>query len=754
MTEIKEKKDNLEQNNNKFSPSKKVEELIIVLEEKLKNIQENDYLTIQLLQNQINSLKKIKNKYDKLEQNWITDNTKQKLNYLLSDLKTNITESKAIWKLSREIQDTLDNEEIEKKDTLFWWTTTRDLIERNIKFQWFKKSFMETEFMNQFYNKLTLKYLNFTKNKEIKVFDIDKESIIKLIKDIIKQYIDKWEQVDKEVLEITLSTNERIIIDLDSLKRQEIEDKNREKLSNITVKTHDLNRVLVSKNIEEIKSDILDLQNYRDKIKSIYWINLEEDSDTSISQINKNLIIQIKISLRTEIEKIKEIINQIELYNDNDIKQRLVKLKIDNIKNLIQKFWIDLKEWNELFYESSDVIISKLFDRKKIQSKIPEIELLISKIDKWDFKTINSLINNKIEDLENMLKSSTMFSDNEKIEIVNDLKEKFIKKLLQYYLESLWIKEINSRADISNSDFFISLTEANSRKEISKANISEIITEWYYQAFVKELQTKEWKISLNNLKKYERVWKEKFKEKLWDIIWDKKAEDMFLLSYIESNAKPNNGSEAWAIWFFQMLPDTAKKYWMRSESDLNKPWKSAEISANYVKDLLLINQAKELEQSEKANIDTQIKYDDNEKTKIEAQKWGISIDMMISNALFQYNWNWSNRLKEYHREDIKKTIIEISKELNYCKIMLKKWKISVPKAIELIKSNVSDKYFNEDVSKWTYHLWILDKYGHNKKISINEIINWIDDYTSSVLTQQYLYPEQFNAAKKAYKEVK
>gem|GEM_PF-6426471 len=69
MTEIKEKKDNLEQNNNKFSPSKKVEELIIVLEEKLKNIQENDYLTIQLLQNQINSLKKIKNKYDKLEQN-------------------------------------------------------------------------------------------------------------------------------------------------------------------------------------------------------------------------------------------------------------------------------------------------------------------------------------------------------------------------------------------------------------------------------------------------------------------------------------------------------------------------------------------------------------------------------------------------------------------------------------------------------------------------------------------------------------
>ncbi|MDD3302124.1 MAG: transglycosylase SLT domain-containing protein [Candidatus Gracilibacteria bacterium] len=754
MTEIKEKKDNLEQNNNKISPSKKVEELIVVLEEKLKNTQDSDYFKKQLLENQINSLKKIKNKYDKLEQNGITDNTKQKLNYLLSDLKTNITESKAIGKLSREIQDTLDNEEIEKKDTLFGGTTTRDLIERNMKFRGFKNRFIETEFMTNFYNSLTFSYLNYTKNKDIKVFDIDKESVIKLIKDIIKQYIDRGEQIDNEILEITLSTNERIIIDLDSLKRQEIDDKNREKVFNITAKTHDLNRVLVSKNIEEIKGDILDLQNYRDKIKSIYGINLEEDIDTSIFQINKNLIIQIKVSLRTEIDKIKEIINQIEVYNDNDVKQKLIKLKIDKIKNLTQKFGIDLKEGNELFYESSDVILSKLFEKKKILSKILEIELLISKINKGDFKTINSLVNNKIEDLENILKSSTLFPDNESNEIIKDLRDKFIKKLLQYYLESLGIKEINSRGDISNSDFFIALTEANSRKEISKANISEIITEGYYQAFVKELQTKEGKESLNNLRKYERVWKEKFKEKLGDIIGGKKAEDMFLLSFIESNAKPSKSSEAGAIGYFQMLPDTAKKYGMRSESDLNKPGKSAEISANYVKDLLLINQAKDLEQSEKTNIGTQTKDDDNEKIKIEAQKGGISVDMMISNALFQYNGNWSNRLKEYHREDIKKTIIEISKELNYCKIMLKKGKISVSKAIELIKSNVSDKYFNEDVSKGTYHLGILDKYKHNKKLSKNEIINWIDDYTSSVLTQQYLYPEQFNAAKKAYKEVK
>jgi hypothetical protein len=147
-----------------------------------------------------------------------------------------------------------------------------------------------------------------------------------------------------------------------------------------------------------------------------------------------------------------------------------------------------------------------------------------------------------------------------------------------------------------------------------------------------------------------------------------------------------------------------------------------------------------------------------------------NIDEIIFNALFLYNWRFTERLildnqdnkdeknerlddqgswndEKKEKNDLRVIINKIFDLLNSIKIKLSNWEISVEEAIKKIEF-IDNNNFNKKISKWESNFRIVNLKEGWEYVSKNDIIDWIDKYTKEILNQQFLYPEQIEAANK------
>jgi len=507
-------------------------------------------------------------------------------------------------------------------------------------------------------------------------------------------------------------------------------------------------REILEKQLKELE----DLYNLYLQYKSV---KITKKTQNKINQLFKDINKQISLkqnNINDDYEKIEKLINTekerlkdtIDIFSYNTIRDMVE----DNIDIIWTYESLPIQKYQDFF----DIVTITYIDflEEKLNRKLTkqDEEFLIK--NKWFFLDKNETIdfikrliknlNKKYINLEffinlnknwKQIKSKVILKKflnlniNTKNKIKSNLKiksninkkEYFSEKTINNFKKYFWNLEIKSRKDINNMDFIKKLYWAIDRGEITIEDYKKILEYWYYLAFKKEIESPNWKKWLQNILKYEQKWRNIFKNNLKWIISSNKAKNLFLLSWIESNWLPKNKNRAWAIWYFQILLSTARKY------DKNitvkqlqyNPIKSADISSRYLRDI----------------IKNEVKY-----WKTDQEK--------IATALTIYNWNFIKRFKDKYRMNFQKTLYLLYKELSFIYHLNISWKEKIKKL-----KNTHRKFMNTNY-KWKSHFWILEKHTSNK-IIINK---WIKNYLNIILRQQTMYPIQFNAFKKVYEEKK
>ncbi len=459
--------------------------------------------------------------------------------------------------------------------------------------------------------------------------------------------------------------------------------------NNIAIKaTHKnlkrLNGLNISKNdLYTILNKTLERFIYNNKNINFKYITIKLNSKEIKIDLNKRKESLLKKLLIKETKEIKQIINSIS--------------KRMELKNILY-----VLKWN--IPNSKNAILINL----KIE-KLKELWIIINKKDLIDF----------LEQKINKNKASKKIKENIKI---TSLLEKYLK-----------IIDIKDRWDINNYSFLKKMMFDYYEWRITIKEFKDILIKGYYYAFKQELKSIRWKKWLENIKKYKTRWQNIFIKEVWPVLNNAdNAKDLFLLSWVESNAKPYKKSSSEAQWRFQILLSTANKVDDNTYTieDLHNPITSAQISAKYLKQII-----------------TKIKKENPNKN--------FSDKKLLEIAITRYNWNWSTRLKESFKEknnnDSIKLIYLVFKELNFIKAMVKKWDL---KKIKTKLQETHDKFFkkHKNIKSWETHFSILDDINKWKNVTKKEIKNWIEKYTNEILKQQLMYPYQLEAIKELYNE--
>ncbi len=812
---------NINKNLQVIDKSSNIEDSILVLEKELQNTKQDDYLKLRVVWNQIKELKKLQEKYKSLEERWITEKTKTKLQGLFQDLWNKTNQISPIWEQIHAIEDTIKDEKNQREDTIIWkmdmdvididqiWkvgvkefydnhinfkkitnSTIRDFVEKHIKFQRvildhkFDK-IIENEFMTEFYDTLTVNYLDYiqnSKNKDglellhknlgSKIWIILGENQIKKIIELtVVKVLEKWIDIDDVEIDISLMRWVPIKLNLGEMKLKKIFEIDNKKTNLIIEKTNKLSSKSEKEDINDILSLILKLEDYREKIVKKYTFTKEL---ITVQKLKDTLTTKIIHVLNEKILAIKKIISSTSVKNheDIDILFKNIRDKVNNLKNIKEKLNIDDTKLN----------LQELEGYVNLQ----ELYKMLWIINISNIKSIKEKITTKIQKSLIIDEDKGFVWQVNRVKFLQELeifKGELNEKLLYTYLSISWIESIRDRSSISNPEFLAILRNAINQWEIDLETMSDIVKRWYIIAFLKEFNWINKDQIIRNLSSNETKWKEIFSKELWSEIWADNAEKLFMLSFIESNAMPDKKSESWAVWWFQILPSTAESYidedklmvknaeqkirdnmkseWKKARPIkiskdeiinyiLNDPEMSAKIASRYLKYLIIKN-----------------------KEKFWLTK---NIDEIILYSLFLYNWRFTERLildnqvdqkkqnerlddqgdeseDENKKKDLRAIINEIFESLNSIKIWLLNWELSIDEAIKKVEK-IDDNNFNRKISKWGSNFRIVNLKENWEQISKNDIIIWIDKYTKEILNQQFLYPEQINAANKAYEILK
>lgn len=715
------------------------QETISVLDKKIK--EEKDSYKIRVYENQKLRLIELKDKYENLENAWITKKTQSKLYILSKELQVKAKKWEILWKDINEAFSYLTSEKKERMDNLVD-RSVRDFVEKNIKFSSHKLiKIKETWFEKAFYDKFTINYLNYfyeawfsTDKKDIfneKWLVISKDNLELLLAKTLNDLNENWYDINsnlKEKLTFKLSTWEVVEKDLKNIFSDKISD-----LDNLYFKEIDsyILRFWDKLDFNKIQQIFDKIENY-EKFRIKYWNYYEELGENKLNFLILKINLRLNNLIKKKLNEIREFLKNIKDLKKEKSNIEIYKTEFQNLKNFIdksiQKYSYEKIQkylWDPtlILYEKDLEEIEKSFKAVYFIKELDEINELMEKL--WnDLKNVKENILNKISFLETKIQiliSSNIIDKEFWENIIKDLRNNLYTKLLNYYLEKAKISKITWRQDIWSLEFFKVLIEAKKALEISIEEIDIIIKLWSEQAFLKEFELPYIKARVENLKKdidWKTTidsWKDIFLNELWEIIWNEKSKELFLLSYLESIFDPESVSPYWAVWYFQLLPWVAKDFWMKNTNDLKDPIKSAKIAAKYLKYLL----------------------------------WESNWD--LREALLKYNWWFTNRLLDKNVENAKNNIIEISNRLLYCKSIIKNEKVSVEELITRI-TNIHTKYFDpKTIRDWKYHFRILDD-NDKKRVSKDDIEKWIDKYIMDTLKQQYFYPEQFEAVKKAYEK--
>ncbi len=288
-----------------------------------------------------------------------------------------------------------------------------------------------------------------------------------------------------------------------------------------------------------------------------------------------------------------------------------------------------------------------------------------------------------------------------------------------------------------------------------------------------------------------------------------RTENLYLISFIESSCNTNLISEAGGIWLYQITANTVRDYepslkWLTNDEIailLLPVWAFPQKNKKHPKTKESIKRAHNITKDINAEeLVTEIlcKLVSKVEPKIDMKSWKIEmndkvvtdiVDSVISEALIKYNWSWSVNLKWPNSIDeqrltkewfIKKRIIDIANILEKQKEelidMKNSWSYSTIDAIAKIKKIHNDyfvrlkadpkadinihyykdilKSWFDDVQKWVdQHFRILNEYFYwEEKISIDDIIDWIEWYKIDILKQQFMYPEQYKAIEDVIKD--
>jgi len=465
-----------------------------------------------------------------------------------------------------------------------------------------------------------------------------------------------------------------------------------------------------------------------DESDIIRWLNeintLSEEINRSIELVKDDLLepnCQKRDKSEKRLKQLRETAELFEKYNvilsqkkDNESSESYKNLKVlfnavslnvdmlDLLNHEIKKFMSNVK--NEI-----GLIITK-----KEVKPISINELFASIKPKYSKKTEYSIETKYSKTEESNIKEQNI----EKIEI--SIEELFKK----YY----WDKPVTNRWEINSIFFTKNLYFAVDRWEISLEQKQEIIEYWYQEAFKKEIQFWDGKKGIKNIKKYEKRWKEIFYQELKTVIVSrKKAESLFLLSWVEWNWLDQKMNDFWAIWPFQIQLSTWKgQIRWTTKKNLHNYIHSAKVSAKFIKKLII---------------------------KIKKQNPNYNDDELISNAITKYNWAFSNRLLENKKTDVNNTIYDLYKDLNWIKVLINNKNVKTDTILKIREKllNTHNKYYKHEGDwnwsfPWTSHFWILEK----NITSWKQVIKWIDYYLKTILKQQDMYALQFNAINNVY----
>lgn len=273
---------------------------------------------------------------------------------------------------------------------------------------------------------------------------------------------------------------------------------------------------------------------------------------------------------------------------------------------------------------------------------------------------------------------------------------------------------IRNRWDVSSRDFLsrLELFTKFPGNGIETSDESDIIIQAFEIAFEKEFQLPSMK---RKLQEYASIY--------WDIresfislgisLSDEWIDTLLAIPIIESNLDWDAVSEAWAVWYWQILPRTASGFttW-NIEPQLKDMQSSSMIAWRYLQRVI-----KDLTQ----------RFPD------------LKEDEIIRLALTEYNGAWNTRLNEAARQDIVATSLNLYVELNVFqnirddsnkseKEKLKEWREFV--------QNIQDKYFS--TSRIAEH---IHKYNN-----INDLYAWSKRYFDVIVKQQLMYSHQVQAA--------
>lgn len=771
--------------------SQSIEDSIKVLEDKINkhsnpNAENYNWIAYEILLLQLNQLKKLKEEYDKFsEDDLLTIQTKESLQKLFWQLhetvkswkqinndlaliwneikkEKSLKEDTNIWKMN--VSDVIDFEAIWKvwlkefyknhvEFKKFFDPTIRDYVEKHIKFDgnfitWKLNNIRETDFMTYFYDTFTVKYLDYlhTSNDkwtlELMHMNLDarnwlvinEEQIDDLLKKTLNNMLERWIKPDEWIISIKIVSKWKVIErDILEIALEEIKKVTDHK---VLVIKYNLEALDVKSSYSDFKKSVSLVKKLDSYVKNIIPVENRDGAEILVNTIKKSLKEKTISILKEKHKDIENITNSLENSESWEVTKKVLWFKIEELENIyniinnnidkITKEEFDIESKKKAIKVNFEIKIQELEKKEfkeSISKEINEIKKLIDSIEIDNIWNTLRQINEKDIQVKKMLnKTHILWYDEKSIydKEFNEINEKMVDKLLYTYLNDLWKKTIVHRWDISDSNLFYKLTNSLNSWDITKKLMWEIVEQGYYYAFINELRWSNWDKILKRLRSNENIWKNEFRKELSWLIKDREtAESFFLLSFIESNASPFAESEKWAKWYFQMLPATADNHWMKTEADLRKPKKSAELAASYLWELM------------------------------QSDRWKKE-EVMISNALLRYNWQWSTRLNREYTKEIKSTILEITRTLYLCKSQLTIGQITEKEALDMI-IKVHNKYFDiEKVKKWEFHFSILDDNANWIIINKDSILLWIDNYAKDILNQQYMYPQQLKAAGRAY----
>lgn len=784
----------IEANNQNTQNPQTLEDSIKVLEDRLQKIDKSNNYELELINNQLKELREVKSRYDKLRNNWVTIEAKSKLDGLFILLWEKTSKYEAIWKDLSSIKTEISREEENRNDTLIWRTdvinlskighvsikdyydnfvnfemafkpTMRDYIEKHIRFErdvfWqkFEKT-LENEHMTMFYDIFTIKYLD-------KIYESDNRSWLELLHNNLS--IKKWLMFNKAEVDILIwqtigemlkkwikfPTEETINIKLEwedkTIPRNIFEIQDRKALEiayklqyEIETRIDKLDKENVVEEVEAVKNLIKNFDDHRRVIMSINdweWAKLEEKLNEKLKHIEiTNIWIKIK-----RVEKIINKLNVDNIKNELDI----ISLLLSTLKKQIEvhKWDLNSKEYDEKLNKIDNLLIEKLLMLYQKKAWISQIDGRKS-IKESDFVLLlRKAVNEKeitSEVMDKIIKKG--YDKAFSVEFSTQIWKKSMENLLEY--EDRWSKIFTSELkdliweNNAKKMFLLSFIESNATSnKVSEAwamgrfqMLPSIAKKYITPEMIREAKTKIINEFINKVNS--DYVNNKAKMKLKDKTKFKKQKDLKIKKYKEQ---------------VEALSDNDM-----IEKILQDPIFSAKTAAKYLRELI----------------------------KEEKNKNGSKdVDDIILRAILKYNWSFSNRLNpvsdiESHvsiwLDELEKKIISKDVKSNNPKSINPQDKetlepLEVKKIIDdlailldnrkkrLLSKDVSIKdwmeeiriihniFFNSEKAKnWIYNFQILDDYYLHRNVDDkNKIISWIDNYTKSILDQQYMYPEQF-----------